>query len=48
MSSAEIKGKYSLFNEKKEQPMQHLTPAKVSNEDKVVVPEKITVQEEEI
>ena len=48
MSSAEIKGKYSLFTEKKEQPMQHLTPAKVSSEDKVVVPEKITVQEEEI
>ena len=48
MSSAEIKGKYSLFTEKKEQPMQHLTLAKVSSEDKVAVPEKITVQEEEI
>ena len=40
MSSAEIKGKYSLFTEKKEQPMQHLTPAKVSSEDKVDCPEK--------
>ena len=48
MSSAEIKGKYSLFTEKKEKPMQHLTPAKVSSEDKVAVLEKITVQEEEI
>ena len=45
---ADIKGKYSLFTEKKEQPMQHLTPAKVSSENKVAVTEEITVQEEEI
>ena len=40
MCSAEIKGKYSLFTEKKEKPMQHLTLAKVSSEDRVAVPEK--------
>ena len=27
MFSADIKGKYSLFIEKKEQPMQHMAPA---------------------
>ena len=43
MFSADIKGKYSLFTEKKEHPMQHLTPAKVSSENKVVVTEEITV-----
>ena len=48
MSSADIKGKYSLFTEKKEQPMQHLTPAEVFSKDKTAATEKVTVQEEEI
>ena len=48
MFSAEIKGKYSLFTEKKEQPTQHMTPTEVFSEDKTVVTEKVVVQEEDI
>ena len=48
MSSADIKGKYSFFTEKKEHPMQHLTPAEVFSKDKTAATEKVTVQEEEI
>ena len=46
--SADIKGKYSLFIEKKEQPMQHMTPAEVFSENKTAVIEKVVVQEEDI
>ena len=46
--SADSKGKYSLFTEKKEQPMQHMTPVEVFSEDKTAVTEKVAVQEEDI
>ena len=46
--SPDIKGKYSLFSEEKDQPMQHMAAAKISCEDKVAVTKEITVQEEDI
>ena len=48
MFPADIKGKYSLFTEKKEKPMQHMTPTEVFSEDKTAVTGKVAVQEEEI
>ena len=46
--SADSKGKYSLFTEKKEHPMQHMTPVEVFSENKTAVTEKVAVQEEDI
>ena len=48
MSSAGIKGKYSLFTEEEVQPLKHLTPAEFSNEVKAVVLEEVAVHEEEL
>ena len=46
--SADSKGKYSLFTQEEDQPMQHMAPAETFSEDKNVVTEKVDVQEEDI
>ena len=48
MFSDDIKGKFSLFIEKKEHPMHHMAPVEVFSEDKTAVTEKVVVQEEDI
>ena len=46
--SASLKGKYSLFEDKKEQPEQYLAPAENSHEEKTVDRKEIVVPKENI
>ena len=46
--SANLKGKYSLFEDKKEQPEQYLAPAEDSHEEKTVDRKEIVVPKEDI
>ena len=48
MFLANLKGKYSLFEDKKEQPEQYLAPAEDSHEEKAVDRKEIAVPKEDI